>query len=110
MSARTAGGRAYAPRRDGSRSDVHAAGECVSWAIRDGHLSPSDLVDYAFENSVADNFGHDRTHFRESENSPDAVGDYGLGGYFDEKRRQAQLYRVPGANGNEKYWKHPTAS
>ena len=110
MSARTAGGRAYVTRRDGSRSDLHAPGKCMSGAIRGGHLSRSDLADYAFENSVADNFGYDHAHFRETEISPDAVCDYGLGGYFDEKRRQAQLYRVPGANGNEKYWKHPTAS
>ena len=110
MIARTAGGRAYATRRDGSRSDLHAVGDCVSGAIRDGHLSPSDLADYAFESSVAGNFGHDDAHFRETEISPDAVCEYGFGGYVDGKLRLAQIYRLPGANGNEKYWNHPTAS
>ena len=89
---------------------MHAPGECESGAIPDGHLSPSDLAEYAFENAVADNFGHENAHLLEAEILPDAVCDYGLGGYIDEKLRLAQLYRLPGANGNEKYWNHPTAS
>ena len=110
MTARTAGGRAYGTRRDGCRGNVHAPEECGCGAIRNGYLSPSELVDSAFENSVADVFGHYHAHFRETEISPDAVCEYGLGGNFDEKLRLAQLNRLPGVNGNEKFWNHPTAS